>query len=229
MELSRQGRSEAAAETFDLAATRLREATDAGEVCTEVARHVASTIERKFSELEREGAPIACAPGCAFCCHQRVGLLAHEAIALLEHLRSAMPPTTAAGVETRIRANAARIEGLTAREHLALRLPCAFLVDGRCSAYEVRPANCAAYHSLSRSRCEEAFSRPEHAGTPRNSRPALLELRDFCDAQIEAAREGVAAAGLDNAKGELNASLRTLLEDPGAAVRWLRGGRLEAA
>lgn len=228
MELSRQNRNEAAAATFDLAATRLRDAADAS-VCTEFARHVASTIEAKFAELQREGAAIACAPGCAFCCHQRVGLLPHEAIALFEYLRSAMPPATAAGVEARLRANAARIAGLTAREHLALRLPCAFLVEGRCSAYEVRPANCAAYHSLSRVRCEEAFARPEHAGTPRNSRPALLDLQNFCDAQIEAARTGVAAAGLNNAKGELNAWLRALLDDPDAAARWFGGGSLDAA
>lgn len=228
MELSRRQHSEAATATFDFTVARLRDAPDAG-TCGDIARRLAAEIEGKFAELQNDGAGIACVAGCAFCCHQRVGLLAHEAIALFRHLRSALPAATAAEIETRIRANAARSEGLTPREHLALRLPCAFLVDGRCGAYAVRPANCAAYHSLSRARCEHAFAHPHDAGTPRNSRPALLALQTFCDAQIEATRAGVAAAGLDDAKGELNASLRTLLDDPAALPRWLAGGKLNAA
>jgi hypothetical protein len=228
MELSRRELSEAATATFDFTLARLKAAPSA-EACADIARRLAAEIEGKFAELEREGAGIACVAGCAFCCHQRVGLLPHEAIALLHYLRSELPPAMAEHVEGRIRANAARSEGLTPREHLALRLPCAFLVDGRCSAYAVRPANCAAYHSLSRARCEHAFANPQDAGTPRNSRPALLALQNFCDAQIEATRAAVAAAGLDDTKGELNAALRTLLDDPGALPRWLASGKLSAA
>ena len=227
MELSRREQNEAATATFDFTAARFT-APDA-DACTDVARRLAAEIERKFAELESEGAAIACVAGCAFCCHQRVGLLPHEAIALFHHLRTSLPPATAADIESRIRANAARTEGLTPREHLALRLPCAFLIDGRCSAYAVRPANCAAYHSLSRARCEYAFANPQDAGTPRNSRPALLELQTFCDMQIDATRTGVAAAGLDDTKGELNALLRTLLDDPGALSRWRAGGKLNLA
>jgi Fe-S-cluster containining protein len=228
MELSRREQSEAATATFDFTVARLGSGADA-EACAEVARRLAAEIEGKFAELENDGTGIACVAGCTFCCHQRVGLLPHEAIALFQHLRSALPAATAAGVENRIRANAARSDGLTPREHLALRLPCAFLVEGRCSAYAVRPANCAAYHSLSRARCEHAFANPQDAGTPRNSRPALLALQTFCEAQIEATRAGVAAAGLDDTKGELNASLRTLLDDSDAVPRWLAGGALNAA
>jgi Fe-S-cluster containining protein len=228
MELSRRELNEAATATFDFTLARLKAAPGV-EACADVARHVAAEIEGKFAALERDGAGIACVAGCAFCCHQRVGLLPHEAIALLQHLRSALPPAIAENVESRIRANAARSEGLAPREHLALRQPCAFLVDGRCSAYAVRPANCAAYHSLSRARCEHAFANPQDAGTPRNSRPALLALQTFCDAQIDAMRAGVAAAGFDDTKGELNASLRTLLDDPDALPRWLAGGKLDAA
>jgi hypothetical protein len=57
----------------------------------------------------------------------------------------------------------------------------------------------------------------------------LLELQTFCDAQIDATRAGIAAAGLDDTKGELNDSLRTLLDDPDALTRWLAGGKLSAA
>jgi Fe-S-cluster containining protein len=132
-------------------------------------------------------------------------------------------------IEQRLRATAARIAGLSAREHLALRLPCAFLVDGRCAVYATRPANCAAYHSLSRARCEHAFAHPQDAGTPRNARPALLELREFCDAQLGATQAAVVAAGLDASKGELHTYLLRLLDDGDAVSRWLDGGKLDAA
>jgi hypothetical protein len=219
---------EGATQTREFTAAALRSAAGAGD-CAAVVRHAVDVIEREFATLERDGASVACVAGCDFCCHQRVGLLPHEAIALLHELRTVVTPAIAERIEQRVRANAARIAGLSAREHLALRMPCAFLVDGRCAVYSARPANCSAYHSLSRARCEYAFANPQDAGTPRNSRPALLELTQFCDEQIAATRAGVVAAGLDATKGELNAYLLRLLDDAGAVERWLRGDALDAA
>ena len=76
----------------------------------------------------------------------------------------------------------------------------------------VRPSACAAYHSLSRARCEHAFRHPADIGTPRNARPALLELQAFGSAQIETTSAARKAAGLSGGQLELHQALRALLD-----------------
>ena len=103
--------------------------------------------------------------------------------------------------------------GDLADEHRRANLACAFLQDGRCSAYAVRPQACAAYHSTSRQHCEHAYANPDDMGTPKNSRPVLLELQMHSAALRDTTRAELEAAGLPAAQGELHQMLRTLIED----------------
>jgi Fe-S-cluster containining protein len=169
-------------------------------------------IDAKIEALKDAGASVACAPGCDYCCHLRVDVFAHEAVALLEHLRTRASADEAARLEARIRANAARVDALTVAQHRAAGIACAFLRGGLCSAHDVRPSACATYHSLSRARCEHAFLNPADIGTPRNARPALLELQAFGAAQIEATAAACKAAGLRGEQVELHQALRALLD-----------------
>jgi Fe-S-cluster containining protein len=107
------------------------------------------------------------------------------------------------------------VDGLTVEQHRAAGLPCAFLIDGRCSAHEVRPSACATHHSLSRERCEHAFDHPQDIGSPRGSRPALLELQVFGAALIEATQSGCKAVGAASEQTELHQALRALLDREG--------------
>jgi Fe-S-cluster containining protein len=188
---------------------------DAG-ACDAVSRRVDAVLEAEFAAQRASGAKIACAAGCTFCCHQRVGVFAHEAVALLEHLRTRLPQSAAETIERRILANAQTIDGWTPEQHRAANLRCALLVEGRCAAYEVRPSACARYHSLSRARCEHAFEHPQHIGTPRNSRPALAALQELGNALDSSLEGALADAGLPAVKGELHQTLRALLDDPAA-------------
>src|SRR5262249_44148753 len=147
------------------------------------------------------GAKIACAAGCTFCCHQRVGVFAHEAVALLDHPRARLPQADAKAIEARVLANARAIDGWTPEQHRAASLRCALLVEGRCAAYDVRPSACARYHSLSRARCEHAFEHPQDLGTPRNSRPALAVLQELGSALDSSLESAVVDAGLSPVKG----------------------------
>lgn len=227
MQISR-GRINAAA---NAALQRTAAALAAGaspEECAALCEQTNSALEQEFARFAAEGSPVACAPGCAFCCHHRVSVLPHEALALWHALRVELPETLAAVVTSRIREHARRVDAMTVAEHYAANLPCAFLIDGRCSAYARRPSVCASFHSMSRLRCEESFNRPEGIGTPRNSRPVLLELQGFADAVIEATSASLAAAGRDARKLELHQAVRALLDDPDAARRWGAGGALAA-
>lgn len=198
------------------------------ETCAELSCKVARLIDDEVGSLRAAGAPLACERGCTFCCHQRVGVLPHEAAALWNYLETAMPRDVAAVVEERLLRNAEVTDGMTADEHRAARVACAFLVDGRCSAYEVRPSTCASYHSLSRARCEYAFRHPEHAGTPRASRPALRHLHSFTSDVATGIAAGYVAAGIPVAKGELHRTVRAVAQDRGAIERWLTGAPLES-
>ena len=67
------------------------------------------------------------------------------------------PPATADRVRMKIREYA---QSPQPSGHATARRACAFLIEGECSAYEVRPSACAAYHSVSKQRCEQSFHDP---------------------------------------------------------------------
>jgi Fe-S-cluster containining protein len=211
MRLSREQVSPAATATFEHTTAALRGACD-GATCTALCRRLNGVVDAKIEALSAAGARVACAPGCDYCCHLRVELFEHEAVALFDFLRTRASREDAAVIERNIRANAARVDALSAAQHRSAGIACAFLRDGLCAAHDLRPSSCAAYHSLSRERCEHAFRHPQDIGTPRNARPALLELQAFGTAQIEATSAAREAAGLSGGQLELHQALRALLD-----------------
>jgi Fe-S-cluster containining protein len=227
MEVSREHINSAANAVYE-DTSGLRASGCNPSACAAVCDRTAAMLGAELAAVRAAGAVVACAPGCAFCCHQRVSAFPHEAIALWRHLRTALPAEQAAAIERRILENARAVDRMTVGEHYAANLRCALLVDGRCSAYVVRPSACALYHSLSRERCEHSYNHPTDIGTWKNSRPALLEMQAFGDAVVEAARAGLERAGLASGKGELHQLLRALLENPDLVERWHRGGDLAA-
>jgi Fe-S-cluster containining protein len=216
MQVSRERIHGAATATYHHT-KELVDASCSPDDCAAVCGRLAREIDDAFAAARRAGTPVACAPGCDFCCHLRVSVFEHEAAAVLHHLRTRLPQANAEAAERRIVANAARIDGMTVAQHYAGRMPCALLVDGSCSVYETRPSACAAHHSLSRARCEHAFAHPEHHGTPTNSRPASLELQTLGDALIAATQSALADNGRPATRRELHQSLRDLLERRDAA------------
>jgi Fe-S-cluster containining protein len=180
--------------------------------CDALVRHLLGTIDARSAAARAAGAPIACAAGCTFCCHQRVSMFPFEALALYRYLRTQLSPAEAAAIEQQILENARRIDTLSADEHRRANIACAFLRAGRCSAYAVRPQACAAYHSMSRLHCEHAYEHPDDMGTPRNSRPVLLELQLHSAALLDTTRTAIEAAGFPAARGELHQLLRALIE-----------------
>jgi len=225
---SRDHGDNTAADVYRHTTQRLGARRDA-VTCAVVCRRTVDTIQGEFEAVKADGAPVACAAGCTFCCHLRVGVFAHEAIALLAYLQTTATRDEATAIRERVLENARRIDGMTVAEHYAARLPCAFLVNGRCAAYDVRPSACARYHSLSRARCEYAFDHPHDMGTARNSRPALLELQAFGAAVESATSAALDHAGLSASKAELHQLLRTLIEDRSVVERWRAGEDVAAA
>jgi hypothetical protein len=137
-----------------------------------------------------------------------------------------MPAATASEVEVKIITNATIVDGMTIEQHYATNLQCAFLIDGLCGAYVVRPSACAGYHSMSREQCEYSYSNPEDFGDEEIGKPTLLELQVFAETQQQAAQAGTQAAGYVSDRTELHQTLRAIIEDPKIMQRWRRGGPL---
>jgi Fe-S-cluster containining protein len=208
-----------AAQAFASQAVRetLGASSDA-DSCMALAARINALMDQAFESFRNEG--VHCREGCNFCCHLRVMVYPHEAIALFRYLVSRMPEEQANEVRTRLIENAARIGQAN-----AWRMPCAFLVNGKCSAYEVRPAACSGYHSLSRGRCETAHQQAPGTST---GIPVLQSLRYVAAALDDGMDEGLAAAGLSSTNIELHTAVAALVRNPGLIDGWRAGQALTA-
>ncbi|HVY80200.1 MAG TPA: hypothetical protein VG994_04395 [Steroidobacteraceae bacterium] len=189
--------------------------------CMALAARINSLLDQAFESFRDDG--IACGEGCSFCCHLRVMVLPHEAIALFRCLEEHIPAERAAGIRARVLENAERRAQLAREGRPVPAIACAFLVDGKCSAYEVRPAACSAYHSLSKGRCEDGYHK--EPGTVHRL-PVLQALRYVAGALEEGMEQGLDAAGLSRTQIELHAALAALIQDPQLIETWRAGGEL---
>jgi len=207
---------------LDSTTNTLKRGTDV-DSCVALAEKLDRNVDAAMTHArESLGAPIACRAGCSFCCHVRVEVLAHEAIALFRFLKSQIPGEQARAVAAKVEANADRVAAMTPEQHTAARIQCAFLVDGRCSAYRARPLPCAGFHSLQVSECERAFG--DTAADLTSQIPMVGEIKDMEAATVVGIRQALRALKLDDQPIELHTAVAALLRDPTLIGRW-RGGR----
>jgi Fe-S-cluster containining protein len=191
--------------------------------CVALAERIDGLMNEALGYFQKEGAGIACRAGCNFCCHLRVMVYPHEAIALFRYLRSRIPKEKADVIQARLIANAAHVGKLSREGRMATGVACAFLVDGKCSAYEVRPAACSGYHSLSKESCEAAHNAPAGSADPI---PVLQGLRYVAAALDDGMDQGLAAAGLSGTRVELQTAVAALIRNPSLIGRWRSGREL---
>lgn len=185
----------------------------------EAARSAASdSFEGAWTALrpavERDGA-IACAAGCAVCCHQHVAVAAVEAVAIARAV--AGQPALAA----RVAEAADVIAPLSAQARRRARIPCPLLEsDGRCGIYPIRPIRCRGVHSRDVEPCRRRTDFPDDAEAERAARPGPHPAFPLVPVQVaDAALGGLAdaqsAAGIAADTLELVTALGLLLADPG--------------
>ena len=97
-------------------------------------------------------------------------------------------------------------------------LPCALLVDHRCTAYPVRPLMCGGFNSGDAAACER-FVRSS-GQTPVPLYAPQLRLAAFV---LDGMTAGLSESGLTGGRVELTAALRIALEVPDAVERFLAG------
>jgi Fe-S-cluster containining protein len=163
---------------------------------------------------------LACATGCAFCCHLKVEITAFEAVALWTELVSdthTLQRQTAA-------ANAPRLSRMTTEARRAARDPCALLVDNKCSVYETRPYVCRGMFSTSAQDCESVLMAPAGAKLPAIRSPAVP--RALASAFASGVNAALADQGLQHDLIELTSAFATLANRKTAVADWLAGQRV---
>jgi Fe-S-cluster containining protein len=197
------------------------EARDAARMATAVV-----TLHRRVDEaiaatLAGHRVALACAPGCSHCCHLRVEVQPYEAFHLASWLRKRLDPPRLAAVIAKLRANVRKTAQLGEEARKRTNLACALLGDdGRCSAYEARPAACRRCHSTSLEPCEAFHADPSRDDIESGMHPAVSHNADVIMTQ---ARHAARAAGLDDASVDMNVALLEALENPKAFKRWKDG------
>ena len=212
----------------DLQAVFERERTDARSAPARDADTVHAQVVHMYARLEREQLavialaklPVACKPGCNYCCHQRVEIRPYEAFILADHVRAHMTVAQQIEVKRKLTTNLAHIKPLAPLQHTQAGIACALLVDGVCSVYEARPAACRKYYSLSVETCRTAF---EHPTEPLSGPLEDDNLRLAGNAVALGYARGVEESGRDANRYELHAALLDALENPKSAKRYRNG------
>jgi Fe-S-cluster containining protein len=188
------------------------------------ARNLGSSCA-KFANgtLSEEVRPLksACEPGCAWCCLLGIPAWPAEVIHLAAFLESQRNKGEVASLRERLREAVSQAE--LDRSSGRARVACPLLTpERRCSAYEARPASCAATFSFDAARCQ-AYAEAAEPEQKIGVNAALLVPAEVA-AHVLMRRGGpdteVAGAGLD-----LHSGLTIALErgSKATAAAWMAG------
>jgi hypothetical protein len=163
--------------------------------------------------------PVACRAGCAWCCSTTVvSMSGAEVIRIAAYLQK----TRAAGelrvLVGRLRQRAERIAAMAPERRRRARLPCALLVDNRCSVYDVRPLSCMGWTSADAAACESSYRSGWERQIPNGPRHLgiVVGVREGLHQALEARR-------LEADYVDLTRALLIALTEPDAMARWLQG------
>jgi len=178
----------------------------------------AVTLAESFMQRNPTAAEsLACQRGCNHCCRRPVGTSAPTVLRIAAALRDGLSESEFATALARVVALDQKTHGASWTPTERLPLACAFLVDGACSIYAVRPFVCRAWNSTDAEACRRALGEDS------------VEMRFdlFQRTTFAAVEKGLQAAlqsgGLDSADLEFTAAIRVAMESSDACERWLAG------
>jgi Fe-S-cluster containining protein len=171
---------------------------------------------------ESNAVPIACKEGCWWCCHQTVRITAPEAIRIAAFIRMMTDTVARDEMVEKLRELDKGTRGITPEARAKLHIPCAFLRDGSCGIYGVRPLACEWYTSYRVEDCIEGYRVGFMNADVYGDRARTLVYDAVRTGLVEGLTE--ALPGLDMAPLELTAAVADALSSPEAAAEWRAGG-----
>ncbi len=209
----------------DTEAIIARDRTPAGLIA--LVNNAIDTMEALWGDLKDEAPEYACRKGCSHCCHQSVMVTAPEVVHAAKFLHDNLTEKEVLRLRDRVAARARQGDGLDNHERMDSRIACAFLMDGMCSIYPVRPLQCRGGFSEDAEYCRSLLeNREETQAALQNGeiegKYLLLPKMLYDSAQV-----GMAGAlgkdGLNSRPLDLNAAMAIALGDRNIAEKWLRG------
>jgi|UniRef100_A0A7C3SHI3 Fe-S-cluster containining protein len=118
----------------------------------------ADTLISRFETENPLPHPLACRPGCDFCCYNQIEVTPLEAFAIWDYIGNWSSPERAR-LQKKVAISAAKKARMTKAEVARARrqFPCPFLKDRLCAIYPVRPLLCRAMHSLDAGHCQQSL------------------------------------------------------------------------
>jgi Fe-S-cluster containining protein len=167
--------------------------------------------------------PIACGPGCPFCCHVRLTVSPPELLLVADHLRRTWPAECLDALKVKLANLDHLTRGRDAEAREAMRLPCPMLVDNSCGIHEVRPTSCRAVASVDVVACRQSYDSRMAEPVPQ----VTLQL-NAANGVGYGVITGLIDSGFPMENIEFIAGLRIALDTENAARRWLDGEGLFA-
>jgi hypothetical protein len=213
-----------------------RAGRDAGSVVEAVAGTGAYAdsvwAEHRPAVEARKTPNFACAAGCAWCCYQQVAVAPAEAVAIAGYLATTLSAAALEALQTKIAVLDEQTRGLGVWARAKMRTACAFLNDGKCSIYAVRPLRCRGVYSRHAAHCQNVqehpdavYGQPALAGMPG---PYPNEPAQIVDAALSGLMRACHEFGLAWEPLELTAAMRIALTTSELGDRYAKGEKVFA-
>jgi Fe-S-cluster containining protein len=164
-----------------------------------------------------QAAGAECRTGCVSCCYLMVSGTPFEILSIARQVLETRTPAEIEGLKERLRL-VSQVP-LDPAVRVQARIPCALLVDGRCSTYEQRPSTCRMMLSQSRAACD-ACLKGGGGSIPYIEQPSKIAA--VMQMGIDYAL--ITRRNLSTERAELSRALLIALADfDGALANWLRG------
>jgi Fe-S-cluster containining protein len=207
----------AALNEYQKSTTQLATGKDSAATLKKSYEHYDNLIAKAIDE-----SPIkpACKAGCAFCCHYKVEVRAHEMLLIKDYMSKTFTDERIAAVLAEAETNAAIIRTLTPEQHLTTNIKCALLQDNQCSIYPVRPFRCRNFHSTDAAACEQSHNDP---GNMEIATGMIEDVAMFADAHTQGFEAATEQTGRDARVYDFTTALLEVFEEPNAPKRYRIG------
>jgi Fe-S-cluster containining protein len=165
---------------------------------------------------------LSCREGCSWCCHFRVDVRSVELVQILRFVREHLPAEEQQRLFRSVSERAELIATLSEEEHLGTNIACAFLTDGRCSIYSVRPQTCRNYHATRVDGCRQSFDDPQNSDIDPEYAPGVYQAGG---SHVDAVASALKDAGFDVSVHEMHTGLAAIWQTPDAAAHRFEMGR----
>lgn len=162
----------------------------------------------------------ACKAGCAYCCHYKVEVRAHEMFLIKDFMQKNWSPLNIKNLLSEAEANAKIIKSLTQEQHLTTNIKCVFLVDNQCSIYSVRPFKCRNFHATDAAACEQSFNEPDNLTIENSFVESVAMFGNAHSQGFEAAAQNI---GLDSRAYDFTTALLEIFAEPNTLKRFTKG------